>query len=251
MTASPTTLAYADLPARWGVTVQRELSAVRIVVPPVPGWRFLPIGLQIAIPLLTLITAACVWSFTIATDWSASLFNTGLYGSVLLLVLAAAVHRLRNRYVLEVDSEKLTIARLLGRSRRLVVACPRPLVVEVKHSSINGMLFLHVGGHDFIELPVSPNAAISAWVAEQLRIALETVPLAVETAAVVQRGPETLVLNRRTQVVLLSAAGVMTCAGTAMLFMGATPRFIGAFLILFAILPVGIVFGTQPSKFWT
>jgi hypothetical protein len=173
MTIAQTPLPYADLPARWGVAVDREPNLVRIAVPPIPGWRFLSLGFHIAIPILAMMT--------------------------------------------------------LGYRK----------------------LFVHVLGHELVEVYIGPNADVCRWVAQQIREALNTVPLAVEPSGSVQREADDHAIRARARAVLLTIAVVTACAGTALLFMGDTPRFIGAFLIFVAVLPLGIALGTQPTKFWT
>src|SRR5262245_30617420 len=254
MTTAQTLLPYADLPARWGVAVQREADLVRISVPPVPGWRFLSLGFLFSIPLLAAITLAYFGTMTYwavrGAEWAPLIAPVAMYGCALLFVVVAAVGRLRNRSIFEVDSARLTIICQRGRTRQVIISTPRSMVVEVKFSQINRNLFVHVLGHDFIEVFISPNADVGRWVAEQIRAALKTVPLAVEGAAPVHRDTGDRLTSARARAVLLTIASGMACAGIAMLFMGTVPRVIGGYLIFLAVVPVGIALGTQPKKFW-
>src|SRR5262245_11256992 len=134
MTIAQTPLPYADLPARWGVTVQRGAGLVRITVPPVPGWRFLSPGFLFSIPLLAAIALAyfamtAYWAAR-GGDWAALIWPGAMNACTLLFVVVAATGRLRNRSIVEVDSARLTITQQHGRTRRVIISAPRSLVVE-------------------------------------------------------------------------------------------------------------------------
>src|SRR5689334_8422089 len=119
MAASTTTtvLPYADLPARWGVAVERDADRLRIVVPPIPGWRHLATGFHVSILLLAAITAAygaalvraLVRGPTRPDEIMAYSMGASVWGLPLLIVVAIAMQRLRSRAVLEVDSAHLII----------------------------------------------------------------------------------------------------------------------------------------------
>ena len=60
---------YADLPARWGVSIERSPTSVRVVVPPVPGWRHLHKGYVVAFAVLCTIHLLEVASEWLPGEW--------------------------------------------------------------------------------------------------------------------------------------------------------------------------------------
>jgi hypothetical protein len=112
--ATPT-LAYADLPSRWGITVEHLPDGVRVVVPPVPSWRRLHTGFFVGGTVLALFVALGAFMAWQTRDWAPLVANGTIYGGGLLWVILAARHRLRRRVVLEVTGRTVARTYLSGR----------------------------------------------------------------------------------------------------------------------------------------
>src|SRR5687768_9073869 len=95
-------LPYADLPARWGVSVERSDKLVRVVVPPVPGWRHLHKGYFIGFTLLAAYMLGNLVPAIRRGEFYMVLPTVATWGTALAFGVAAAVRRLRQRTVVEV-----------------------------------------------------------------------------------------------------------------------------------------------------
>jgi hypothetical protein len=173
MTPIPTTvLPYGDLPTRWGVTSEKHATGLRIVIPPVPGWRHRPktYGL-IVLPLYGL----CATGFNCIVDSSATdgaLPALLMHGVIVAGIVAEALWRLSRRTIIDVTAEELAIAVVnrAGVGRRTV--WPRPSINEVKINLSSGKLLIRIPGKDLVEYFISSNAQVTAWVAEKVSAAI-------------------------------------------------------------------------------
>jgi hypothetical protein len=249
-------LPYADLPSRWGVTVERLPDGVRVVVPPVPGWRRLGAGFFVGGSILAVFLTIIVATSYSAGDWAALVINGILYGGGLVWVVLAARYRLRRRVVLEVTRDTVAATHLSGGKPRRRVAWPRAKVLEIKLNSSNGKLIVRIAGADFVEMYLGPNRELNAYVAEVLAAALrEPVrPASSDAGSESDTGTEGSfdgVRSRAWRRVLLVIAGVMLTAGVVLMVVPVTAAPLGFYLLIFASAPAGIALGTRERAFYT
>ena len=251
-----TLLPYADLPSRWGVTVERLPEGVRVVVPPVPGWRRLGAGFFVGGAVLAVLLTIIVATSYRAGDWAALVINGILYGGGLVWVVLAARYRLRRRVVLEVTRDAVAATHLSGGKPRRRVEWPRAKVLEIKLNSSNGKLIVRIAGADFVEMYLGPNRELNAYVAEVLAAALlEPVrPASSDAGSESDTGTEGSfdgVRSRAWRRVLLVIAGVMLTAGIVLMVVPVTAAPLGFYLLVFASAPAGIALGTRERAFYT
>ena len=256
-------VAYADLPSRWAVSVERLADGVRVVVPPVPSWRRLGAGFFVGGAILAVFLAIIVAASYGAGEWAPLVFNGIPYGGGLLWVILAARYRLRRRIALEVTGATVSATYLTGRRGVRRMEWPREKVAEIKLNSSSGKLIVRVAGVAFVELYLGPNRELNAYVAETLAGALRE-PLrarpvdpapeddaAQAPADVGTTGPSRDgVRSRTTRRWLLAAAAVMAVGGGSMMFFEPPLGPPGFYLLLFAAAPVGIAMGTQDKDFY-
>ncbi|HEY7086772.1 MAG TPA: hypothetical protein VH518_01705 [Tepidisphaeraceae bacterium] len=250
----PTQLAYAELPSRWGIALEREANVVRITIPPVPSWRLLPRAYFIFIPILALSAIGFFCGIWLSRDWSSPAINAGIYGLLLGILLLQAWRLTHDRLVFEVGPAFLSIAHMTrrGTTRRQLI--PRTRVGEVKLNPSDGRLFIRVIGREFIELFVSPDRDVTRWIAKELSSAMSTIPIS--DARPVEEldpatGPVPPLPHGRTRSALLGATMLLVCAAAVVtfLFPRAAVMIWFAFLILAAV-GVGIALGTQRKEYW-
>lgn len=167
-------LPYADLPARWGVAVERSPTSVRVVVPPVPGWRHLHKGFFIgfaAFGALLLAETASKWNVAGPQAlWSALMS----YGTALAFGVALAVQRLRRRTIIEVSDKMVSVRFLPSRRPTRYMSWPRDAVSEIRLNPFDDMLLIRVTGVDLVEVYLSPNREVNEAVAGMLAEALKS-----------------------------------------------------------------------------
>ena len=251
-----TPLPYADLPSRWGVSVERLPEGVRVVVPRVPGWRRLGAGFFVGGAVLAVFLTIIVATSYRAGDWAALVINGILYGGGLVWVVLAARYRLRRRVVLEVTRDAVAATHLSGGKPRRRVEWPRAKVLEIKLNSSNGKLIVRIAGADFVEMYLGPNRELNAYVAEVLAAALrEPVrPASSDAGSESDTGTEGSfdgVRSRAWRRVLLVIAGVMLTAGIVLMVVPVTAAPLGFYLLVFASAPAGIALGTRERAFYT
>ena len=252
-------LPYADLPSRWGVTVERLPGGVRVVVPPVPGWRRLGAGFFVGGALLAVFLTIIGASLYRASEWGPLVFNAILYGGGLLWVVLAARYRLRRRIVLEVTRGTVSATYLTGRNNARRMEWPRAKVAEIKLNSSNGKLIVRVAGVSFVELYLGPSPQLNAYVADVLATALrEPVGADALAAALAAAPPGSAegrpgfdgVRSRAVRRALLALCAVVAATGIGMLFLPLPYSAIGVYVTMFAIVPAGIALGTHEKDFY-
>jgi hypothetical protein len=254
--STPTPLPYADLPSRWGVSIERLPDGVRVVVPPVPGWRRLGAGFFVGGTMLAAFLMIIVATSYNARDWATLVFNALLYGGGLVCVVLAARYRLRRRIVLEITRDLVAATHLSGARARGRAAWPRAKVREIKLNSSKGKLIVRVTGADFVEMYLGPNRELNAYVADVLAAALREPIQPVRSGAEDEPGTtaETSFDGVRSPAwrrVLLALAAVMAAAGVVLMISPVTAAPLGFYLLLFGSAPAGIALGTRERAFYT
>jgi hypothetical protein len=246
-------LAYADLPARWGITREQTPVGLWVTVPPVPSWRYLARSHGWGILLLLYaLSIPAIELFRSAPSVDPALaFPLCLYGSLLALVLWHAWSRLRTRTVLRVTRDALTVARVSPAGRCNPVTWARQIVTEIKRNPFSGKLLVRATGREMTEIPLSPNRDITDWVADAIRQGVFEGEF--EPADISDGGPKDP-LNagtRRAHVrSVLSALGfgLATIGVVLLLAPGLMP--IGLGLIFISAVPLGIAMGTQKKELY-
>ena len=247
-------LPYADLPSRWGVSVERFADGIRVVVPPVPSWRQLHAGFFVGGSILAFFIAFTGFIAYQEKDPATLIGNGILYGGGLLWVVLAARYRLRRRIVLEVARDTVSATHVSGRGNGRRVEWPRAKVAEIKLNPTNGKLIIRVAGTDFVELYLGPNVRLNAYVADLLATALHA-PVGPATAfgnddaAAVRPGFDG-VRSAPLRRVLVGVAGVMAVAGIVLMFLPLPGPPLGMYLLIFASAPAGIALGTHERDFY-
>jgi hypothetical protein len=176
------TLPYADLPARWGIGVDRSPTSLRVVVPPVPSIQDLPRGLLFS--AVALATLVCALSTMAAREWKSGtgdyrgpLMAAALYGSVLLLVCAFAWTKLMRRTVIEITSLTF-ILRRVSRGGRVISesSWPRTQIGGAKYNVSNGKMVVRIIGIEMLDIYVSPRRDVTEWVTRTIGDALRELP---------------------------------------------------------------------------
>jgi hypothetical protein len=262
MTAASTTpngvnlLAYADLPARWGITREQTPTGLWVTVPPLPSWHHLVrshgwgVGLLVYALILPLFE---LFDRSRPAD-PGLLIPVCLYGPLRLLVLWHAWSRLRTRTMLRVTRDVLTIARVSPAGRCNPVTWPKRIVTEIKRNPFSGKLLVRATGREMTEFPLSPNRDITDWVADTVRHGVFEEEF--ECADVTDRGPldslKAAARRTHTRSVLSAIGFCLATVGVALLVVpGLIPFGLGLGLIFIAAVPLGIAMGTQEKKFYT
>src|SRR4051812_12007023 len=107
-TQTPPALDYADAVTRWGISLDRRRCGVRLVVPPIPGWRHLSKGyLTFVVPLFA---AVLVVSEMATTGGGMEILPVaGVYLFIALAILAHAWWRMRQRIVIDITRDDLAL----------------------------------------------------------------------------------------------------------------------------------------------
>ena len=250
------TLPYADLPSRWGVSVEKLADGVRVVVPPVPGWRQLHAGFFVGGAMLALFVAFGAYIAYQERDWTPLVGNGILYGGGLLWVILGAWHRLRRRVTIEINGRTVSVTHLSGRGPGRPVEWPRAKVSLIKLNAGNGKLVIRVTGVAFVELYLGPNRELNGYVANLLAAALREPVAAAPVEAPqppamrVERIGGDGVASRRAKGALLALAAVMAAAGVIVMLLPFPGAPAGIYLLIFSMAPVGIALGTQDKEYY-
>src|SRR5258708_24415404 len=160
---------YADLAARWGVSSQRLPQGLRVVVPPVPGWRYLPRWYSVVCTITTIFTLFPL-AVTIAENRPVTevLPPIIMFGPTTLIILTLGLWRLHERTIIDVTHDELAII-MLGPwrcSRR--AAWPRKKIIDIKRNLGNNKLLIRITGEDYLEYFLSANPQVTQSVADEV-----------------------------------------------------------------------------------
>jgi hypothetical protein len=252
--ASPAVVPYADLPARWGVSVVRSPGAVRVVVPPVPSWRHLGGGFHASIAVLSAIVVCWLYGCVVLDRVPPDVLipQVVTYTVPLAIVIAVAVMRLRRRIVVSVTGSLVGIGIMDRRGKGRWGSWPRRDVTEIKINPFNGKLLFRIKGGGLVERYLGPNAEVNRAVAETLAGALRDVPVAEPTGAGDEWAvpPADPVAARRNRRLLLAGGVTMFVAGVIMFLMPFPIGVLGSYVLLGSVVPFGIAFGTREREYY-
>ena len=247
--SSVQTLQYADLPARWGVSCERTPCAFRIAVEP-SGWRSITAGYVVAIAVLLFCSGMPLVTGLRTGDmeWPAIIAGGIVYLLPALIIISFLWQRFRQRVLFVVTAGTFTHAAFGASRRGRVTSLPRAEIGYVKLNPYNGQLTVQHVGKDLLDFYVSPNRVVVEFVADQLSHAIAHPP----TARAEQTLPPQRPVSQWRRPVALIASLVLFVVALLLLFVvdGVIVKPIGAYMVLFASVPIGIAFGTQPKKFW-
>lgn len=249
----PVALPYADLPARWGVTVERSPAGVRVTVPPVRwnqlgrGWY---VGIGVLVAVIVWIGVASLAAGEIAAFWG----NAAIYGMALTCVVLVAVERLRRRIAFEVTADRFGFVFSNVRRAFRAASWPRDKVADVRLNPQNGKLLIRVTGIDLVELYLGPNRQVNTFVAETLAGALhETFATAAgdDPASQSPAGPPSIGGPAGpARWLLLGAGAALLLLGLAILVYPWPYRPLAFYAMVAAGVPFGIVYGTQDKDYY-
>jgi hypothetical protein len=245
------TLQYADLPARWGVSIEESPSAVRISVQPTFGLGSVFAAYQKAAIVFFLLLALGLLTVVMQRqiEWSAVAANTMVYGMPLLIIAMIVRARLRCRTVFEVTPDHVTYAKVWPSGRGDTTSWPRQRIGYAKLNPYNDQMTLQIIGQNLLQIWVSPNREVTAFVADKLDEALRTVTRESDTG-VSSLPPLAVPPRSLPRWLLLTMSALMACTGIAIMVSDTAVFPLGVYLVLLAAFPIGIAFGTQPKKFW-
>jgi hypothetical protein len=250
VSASLPTLQYADVPARWGVSVERTPSAFRLAVEP-SGWRAITPGYIVAIGVLLFLSIGPIVGGRQAgrIEWPAVIINAIVYLVPALGIALFLWKRLRQRVLFIVTVETFTGATLDASGRGRVLSLPKAEVGYVKRNPYNGHLSVQHVGKDLFDFYVSPSREVVEYVAAQIAEAL-TDPPTEPAGNALSLPPRPR--SRLARPAAITASLIMALMGIILLFFvdHVIAKPVGFYILLFSAIPVGIAFGTQPKKFW-
>lgn len=257
MLQSLPTLQYADLPSRWGISVQRLPAGLRVIVPPVKSWRYLPRGYLAAVLICGGMSCWFIWMALGPQGREPGLVpNAIIYGCIGLGILAKAVWRLRHQIVFDVTREQLTVASLdpWGRGER--TSWQKREIGDVKFNPYNGKLLIRITGDDLLEYPICPQREVTRWVAETVRSAVfdeEFAPSQAPGGGLADfPAPRPPAHGRAVRYALAIVLAMGVVAGLVLLCFGqpiGMPALIVSLLGLVII--CGLTYGTQEKEFFT
>jgi hypothetical protein len=252
----PDVLPYADLPDRWGVTLERGEHFVRVTVPPVP-LRHLGLGFFLGGGLLAgccFVLGVIAWRSKAAGDY---LFPVVLYLAAFGAVVVAAVLRMTRRTVIDVTPTRLLVRSVRLHRSHVVQDWPRALIAEVRRNRSSGQMFVRVVGTEAADVYVSPSAEVTDWVARQIADAHAKLPVDPSTISSPSEAdrfdpPMTTasppLRSRRARRALVGLGLAMFVGGAVMCAMDFPWQPIGFYLMLLAAAPIGIALGTQAKR---
>jgi hypothetical protein len=241
------TLAYADPPSRWGVTVDHCSDGLRVVVPPVPSWRYLHPGYA-----LGLITFA-IGVMLLATVWKgdlAALPGAATYLFASSAILMRALYRLCSRTVIDVTRNDLSITPIAIFKYFTSATWPRAAIGEIKVNLNNGKMLVRITGKNMFEFYISPSRQATDLAVAAVREAVfrGNFEPVVEPQALARSGRQH---NRTTLTpsvgiaLSLVAVGAMLVLIPGMAALGCT---VVTIALIFTMVAAGISYGTQENK---
>ena len=248
------TLQYADLPARWGVSIDVSPSAFRIVVQPTFGWGSVFAAYQKAAIVLFVLFAFSAWTVLTQAplEWSALAANSLIYGMPLVIIATVVHAHLRRRIVFEVTPDSVSYATLWPSGRGDTMSWPRERIGYAKLNPYDHRMTLQLIGLDLLQIWVSPKREVTEFVGNKLDEALRTVPR--ERAPAAGSGtplsPLKVPSKSMPRWAPFTISVLMACGGIAVMASEAVVAPLGVYLLLLSPFPVGIAYGTQPKKFW-
>lgn len=248
MTSAPL-LQYPDLPARWGIAIEEDRQRFRLVVPPVPGWRYLSRGYSIALAVAVALLAVHVIAGArmSGAEWVTMIVPVAMDGAVIFAVLVMAVSRLCRWLTFEVSADRLRFVPRWSFGSASRADWARADVLEVKQNLSNGKLLMRTRGEDMLDIFISPNREVTAYVVARLNEAMgRTFEAGPREAVEPVRPPASARARRGAMAAIYAASAVVVVVWFVWPTAGAILLFAG----MAAAVPMGICMGTQKKDFW-
>jgi hypothetical protein len=247
----PSILGYEDALERDRISIEPRGDGLRVITPPLRHWRHVGRGFRIAIiSLATIVLFMLIMAITGgAEERHVGLANAGMYGAILAIVVAFAYRRVRGWFVFNVTRDALSIRRMLGRSVTSTMTVRRDAVGEIRASRYNRTLVIQITGRTMFQLYVSNVPADVQRVAEALAGAVAANVQAVDRSLPVMMDEPARAMSssdRRTALLALTCGAAIAALMAASLW----GLVIGIVVFLAAMMPCGIILGTQRKQFW-
>ena len=155
-------LGYVQGSTRYGVAIERDANAVRVLLPTIP-LRYLLLG---CIPIVAIfgIRAVAIWQ------------DGGVLVVSVLVIVAAVVGVFLSRKwreVFEVDEAFVRVGHVRPSGKTVWTGSwPRHAVGEIRYSTINGHLLIRITGQDLLEFPLPGDVKTKQEIAAVLAAAL-------------------------------------------------------------------------------
>lgn len=252
MTQVPPILAYDDLLQRPGIACERGDGFVRIVTPSLRRWRRLGPLWKISIIALAL---WAIWPLLFVFVTPSAERLPLLIGSLelcilLVLILIAAMARLSQRFVFEVDRDSFSLTRISFGGRRHTLVYRRDAIRDIHINPHNRHLFIYIIGQDMIEIPLTADAGTAEEAVRALDDAMrrnsESIDRTLPKSLISEHSSPSSDAWRRA---MLAISGTLTVLGVALLLAGVPVVWL--LLLIVAAIPAGITLGTQHEKFWS
>jgi hypothetical protein len=244
-------LPYADELTKYGIVLIRDGGRLRVIVPPVPGWRHLRRGYFIGAAILVALMLLYVAGAIAQREPAMVAFMIGIWGTPLLILLMFALYRLYRRAIFDVNEHDVIVTMLTPLLSPTSRTFTRAELGEIAYNSSNGKVLFRVPGKDLVEYYVGSDERVARWLSETLNRHLQAVPAAVGDSRdrsqpeILGRPPA-----RPRRGILLSIAGLLGVAGIVCLLLGFPYAVLGIYLILFCCVSVGMEFGTQEKEYY-
>jgi len=259
MGASLSTLQYADLLSQWGISMQRQPAGLRVVIPPMKSWRYLPRGYLVAVLICGGMSVWFLWLGLGAHDREPGIIpNAIIYGCIALAILAKAVSRLRQQTVIDVTRDQLSVASVNAWGRGTRTSWQKRDIGDVKLNPYNGKLLIRITGDDLLEYSICPHREVTRWVAEIVWSAVfdeEFVPLQAPVNALADFPAPHPPVQIRIRGIRYAVAGILATgvvAGIVLLCLGQPVGMPVLIISGFGLVIIcGLTYGTQEKKFFT
>lgn len=247
--APPGTLAYDGSLNREGIAIDQSDGYFRLVTPRLRDWRSLGrvwIGAIITLGFFTLFPLLAAL-MSPASERAGPLVAAIEYGAILAVVIAFAVIRLQQQFILEITRDTFSLTRVDGRSRRTWIY-RRDAITNIHAGSIKGVLIIHVRGKDMIELPLSRDARVSEQASDALNAAIKRDMSPLDRTLPVGLISQPSISSTMRKLLVATSIGTAIIGTLAGMHWQFPP--IAVFAFIAALAPLGIAFGTQEKEYY-
>jgi hypothetical protein len=243
---SAPTIPYATAPAACGVSVEQDAHHVRVIVPPISNWRMLGGTYMTVLVIIAAVVALHAATFVrdSSRDPQGVIPPLILWSIVLAGWLAYGVVKLHRWRIFTVTAARFSITTRIGSGRGRTVSWPVGNIAHIKRVVASEHMLVRVIGRDWLEFAVSPDPAVTSFVADALDHALHAglLPVPIPAAQSVkpvqpvhQASPATRAAN-----IFLAVAFAALCLVFPVVML----------IAVVASIPLGIWYGTRDREYY-